>query len=387
MTRYSIRIDILFVILTSISAVASSQTIQKNDYHFTFLSKITCGDVEDQGSTGTCWSFSTLSFLESEMVRTGKTLIDLSEMFYVRLNYLEKADLYLRYQGKNNFGEGSLGHDILRLYQKYGAMPESEYSGLIGGSNRHSHGRLENLLKKYLDDLIDKRQIPPDWKDGYNLILDEQLGPLPETFIYGGKSWTPKTFAKEFVGLNAADYISLTSFQHHDLYTSFILEIPDNYVHADYFNVTMQDLDEISQNALVNGYSVVWDCDVSERGFSARQGLAIVPTEELLASNRQLPFDQPSAELEITPELKQEEFDNYSLTDDHLMHIVGLAKDQLGKRYYYVKNSWGEGVGLDGYLFASKSYFDLNTISIMVHRDMVPSSIGQKIGLTQPNND
>ncbi|MCB0664345.1 MAG: aminopeptidase [Saprospiraceae bacterium] len=381
----------LFGVLASIYILLSgvpsgfTQTIQKNDYVFTFSAKISCGPVEDQGSTGTCWSFSTASFLESEMVRTGKQLIDLSEMFYVRLNYLEKADLYLRYQGKNNFGEGSLSHDILRLYQKYGAIPESVYSGLVGNTSRHSHGRMEGLLKKYLDNLISGREIPANWRDGYIQILDEHLGPLPATFIYEGRTWDPKTFAKEFVGLNASDYVSLTSFSHHPLYESFVLEIPDNYVHASFFNVRLADLTEITSNALEKGYSVVWDCDVSEKGFSARQGLAIVPSEEVLASRDQNPFELPTEEMEITPELRQLEFDSYGLTDDHLMHLVGVAKDQKGNDYYYVKNSWGEAVGLDGYLFASKSYFELNTISITVHKDVIPETLSRKIGL--PTNE
>ncbi|MCB0687714.1 MAG: aminopeptidase, partial [Saprospiraceae bacterium] len=212
------------------------------------------------------------------------------------------------------------------------------------------------------------------------------LGPLPTTFEYDGKSWDAKSFAEAYVGLNAKDYVSLTSFNHHDLYTYFVLEIPDNYVHGSFFNVTLNDLTNITDHALKQGYSVVWDCDVSERGFSARQGLAIVPSDAMLADSRQRPFDKPSPEVKITPVMRQEEFDNYGLTDDHLMHIVGLAQDQEGQEYYYVKNSWGKGVGLDGYLFASRPYFELNTISITVHKDAIPSDLELKIG-SKPAND
>jgi bleomycin hydrolase len=373
------RISLLFALLIWVFLPGRSQTITKGEYQFTFSTRLDSGPVEDQASTGTCWSFSTGSFLQTEALRQGQKPVNLSEMFYVRLNYLEKGELYLRYQGTNNFDEGSLTHDVIRLYRKFGAMPEAVYSGLTDQSLRHNHGRLKQELHRYLDDLVSSRNIPKDWKTGFNAILDKHLGELPDTFYYEDDKHTSLTFAAKYLDVNPSDYLTLTSFSHHNDYSAFILEIPDNYSRETYFNVPLEDLVHITDQALINGYSVVWDCDVSERGFSARQGLAIVPPDELLISSRQSVFDKPSPELQITPELRQEEFDNYSLTDDHLMHIVGLAHDQQGKTYYYVKNSWGKDTGLDGYLFASQPYFQLNTISITVNRQAIPSDILEKI--------
>ncbi|MBK8506418.1 MAG: aminopeptidase [Saprospiraceae bacterium] len=381
MNPFRLRSLIWWAALLGSTTILSGQSISKNDYHFEFLNKVTSAPVEDQASTGTCWSFSTLSFLETEAMRQGKQLVDLSEMYYVRLNYLEKGNLYLRYQGNNTFGEGSLSHDIMHLYDRYGAMPEVAYTGLIGQSTRHNHSKLVADLQKYLDDLIASRNIQSNWRDAFNEILDDYLGPLPVSFLFEGQEYDPKTFAAKFVGVNPENYVTITSFSHHNPYTSFILEIPDNYSRESYLNVTLDDLVSITDHALINGHSVVWDCDVSEKGFSARQGLAIVPSEDALATSKQAVFDAPSPELNITPELRQEEFDSYSLTDDHLMHITGSAKDQNGKIYYYVKNSWGDRVGMDGFLFASQPYFKLNTIAITLHQSPYPNQFAKKWNL------
>jgi bleomycin hydrolase len=227
--------------------------------------------------------------------------------------------------------------------------------------------------------MISERKIPTGWRDSLNAILDQHLGILPDTFTYQGEKHTSLTFAKKFIDIDPDDYVTITSFSHHDTYSFFILEIPDNYTRESYFNVPLSDLVTITDHALKNGHSVVWDCDVSEAGFSARQGLAIVPASEALISSRQTPFDKPSPEINITPELRQQEFDNYSLTDDHLMHIVGMAQDQNGKSYYYVKNSWGNDIGFDGFLFASQPYFELNTIAITLNLEAIPSVIRESI--------
>jgi bleomycin hydrolase len=280
--------------------------------------------------------------------------------------------------------EGSLSHDVMRILKKYGAMPESVYSGLTADASRHNHGRLKRDLKKYLDDLIGSRKISEDWIKGFNQILDTHLGVIQADFSFEGKTYTPKSFVQAHLVIDPDDYLTLTSFSHHEPYTQFVLEIPDNYSRSSYFNLPLEELTEICRNSLLKGQTVVWDCDVSEKGFSARQGLAIVPKEADIQTTKSTVFDQPSPEMQVTAEMRQKEFDTYELTDDHLMHIVGLAKDQNGSYYYYVKNSWGQGVGINGYLFASEPYVKLNTIAIMVHREAVPEKIRSKLDLKEP---
>lgn len=362
------------------------EKLSKGGYDFVFETKLAGNPVEDQASTGTCWSFSTGSFLEMESVRLGGSSVNLSEMFFVRCNYVDKARLYLRLHGTSNFDEGSLSHDVMHILRRYGAMPEAIYSGLTGESTRHNHSRLKKDLKKYLDDLISSGTIPEDWFMGFNAILDLHLGVLPAAFEYQGTTYDPISFAKSVLPIIPSDYVSITSFSHHDPYSNFVLEIPDNYRRSTYLNVPLADLLVICNEALKQGQTVVWDCDVSEKGFSARQGLAIVPDETMLEASKQAVFDAPTKEAVITPDLRQLEFDNYGLTDDHLMHIVGSAQDQEGTKYYYVKNSWGQGVGLDGYLLASSSYFQLNTIAIMVHKDVIPREIKDKLKITNTNH-
>ena len=354
------------------------RSFRKDGYEFTFQSEPICTEVKNQASTGTCWSFSTGSFLESEAMRKGGEQIDLSEMFWVRKAYIEKAQKFLRYHGLSNFGQGGLSHDVMRLYNAYGAMPESAYSGLTTGKKRHNHDQLVRQMKTYLDSLVKSKQIDPNWKTHLNQLLDEHLGPLPQTFEYEGTVFDAMSFAKEKIGIEASDYVTITSFSHHKPYSQFVLEVPDNFSDGTYLNVTIEDLKNIANRALAIGHSIVWDCDVSEKGFSAKQGLAIVPDDERIEANLD-PFSVPHVEQDITAEMRQIEFDNYSLTDDHLMHIVARVQDQTGQDYYYVKNSWGQNPGFDGYLFASEAYVLLNTIGMTVHKDIVTQEIGEKL--------
>ncbi len=362
------------LLLSVVIYLPAQEQIQKDDYTFTFQNKLNCNPVENQANTGTCWSFSTGSYLESEAIRLGKQPIDLSEMYWVRKAYLEKAQKYLHYHGKSNFGQGGLSHDILRLYDQYGAMPESVYTGLVDGKTRHNHDKLQKDLLSYLDSLIRSKHIEPTWRSHVTAILDQHLGSCPESFTYDGKTLDPKAFAQEYIGINVDDYLTVTSFTHHPWYGTFVLEVPDNYSDGQYHNIPLLELQELLRRALALGHSIVWDCDVSETGFSARQGLALVPVDDQQVSTVD-PFKEPHPEKLITAELRQAEFDSYALTDDHLMHIVGLASDQEGKLYYYVKNSWGDDRGFGGYLFASESYVLLNTIGLTLHKDALGTEI------------
>ncbi len=381
---------LIYVLLATLFSLSAQDTvyIPKSDYVLKFTHQINCNPIEDQAGSGTCWSFSTNSFIESELAKMGEKPIDLSEMFFVRMTYLDKARKYVRYHGKANFSEGSLGHDVMRMYAKYGAVPEEVYTGLTDGKTRHSHGAMVRELHKFLEDMIETGEIEADWEIKFNMLLDQHLGPFPKSFIFEGKTFTPRSFAEEFVDIDPAEYISLTSFGTYPFNEEVILEIPDNYAHQPYYNISVDDLLQTVDYALESGRSMVWDCDISDRGFSSARGLAIYPnvnTRELAEVNEA--FRVPTEEQTVTDASRQEQFDNYTLTDDHLMHIVGRAEDQNGTPYYYVKNSWGERPGLDGYLFASKAYVMKNTIAVMLHKDAIPSEVSEKIFGAAPKSE
>tara|TARA_B110000467_G_C18287121_1_gene462323 strand:+ start:429 stop:1481 length:1053 start_codon:yes stop_codon:yes gene_type:complete len=311
-------------------------------------------DVESQGKTGTCWSYATSSFLESELIRMGEGQYDLSEMFVARQVYIQKADNFIRRHGKANFSEGSLSHDLINTINNHGIVPNSVFNGLTTNSNKHDHSELSAVLEGYLNAIIKQEKPSVLWKKGYNAILDVYLGEYPELFEIDGKQFSPISFAKK-INLNGDNYINLTSFTHHPFYNKFILEVPDNWSNGSFLNIPIDEMLEITNKALNNGFSIAWDTDVSNKGFDAKKGLADITYE-------------------VTQEMRQDNFDNYTVTDDHLMHITGLVKGSDGKSYFLVKNSWGNKIGLEnykGYILVSENYFKLHTISIMLHKDGV----------------
>tara|TARA_Y100000589_G_scaffold112812_1_gene107229 strand:+ start:2219 stop:3289 length:1071 start_codon:yes stop_codon:yes gene_type:complete len=329
---------------------------------FKDIVSVPVNSVESQGKTGTCWSYATGSFLESELIRKGKGIYDLSEMFVARNVYLEKADNFVRRHGKANFSEGSLSHDLINTIHKYGLIPYENYSGLVSHSEKHDHSELSSLLKSYLKVIVERKNPSNLWKNGYEAILDVYLGEVPEIFEYNGKKYTPKSFAKE-LDLDPNDYINLTSFNHHPFYDKFILEVPDNWSNGFFYNIPIEEMVEISLNALKNGFSIAWDTDVSNQSFNSKKGIAHDSTI-------------------VSQEVRQLKFNNYTVTDDHLMHITGLTEGSDGLIYYIVKNSWGDSRGLDnykGYVLVSNNYFKLNTISIMLHKDAIPKKILKKL--------
>jgi bleomycin hydrolase len=332
--------------------------------------------VKDQGQTGTCWGFSTASFLESELIKSGMKDLDLSEMFIVRKVYLEKGINYIRYHGKSNFSQGALAHDLVNAYAKYGALPESVYSGKINGE-KHNHDALEKELKDYLDTVLSKNTIEPHWKDQFEAILDRHMGPVPASFSLPEGVYTAKTYAEQVLKLKANDYVSITSFSHHAYNESFILEVPDNWSNGSFVNVNLSDMMGVVNSAIQNGYSIEWDGDVSEPGFRADLGIALfVNKREDLKDINKLP-----AERMITASTRQTEFDNHATTDDHLMHITGIYTDPEGNAYYEVKNSWGNKVGFNGYLYMSDKYFQMKTVSIMVNKKAIPDEIKTATGI------
>lgn len=357
--------------------------------------------VKDQHRSGTCWSFAGISFIESEMLRNNKAEVDLSPMFIVYYTYLGKARLYVRMHGSMNFGPGGILHDVTNVIKEFGIVPEEVYKGLNYGEEKHVHGEIDELLKNQVDAVIKNpnKKLSPVWHDLVTTTLNNYLGAIPEKFEYKGKQYTPQSFAREVVGLNMDDYIEISSYTHHPFYTKFILEVPDNWVWGEVYNVPVNELEEIIDYSLKNGYTIGWGADVSEKGFlTSNKGVAMVPvkkTEEMSnaeitrwenLSDRQkeeelLRLTGKIDESEITQEMRQLDFDNYQTTDDHSMHIIGTATDQYGKEYYKVKNSWGSYGPYKGYFYASKAYVNYKTMSIMVHKNAVPQNIRTKLGL------
>ena len=366
------------------------------NYLFTVKKDIEANKVQNQNRTGTCWSFSALSFIESELIRMDKGTHKLSEMYVVRKAYEDKAENYVRMHGTANFGQGGAFHDIPHVIKKYGIMPQKAYKGLNYGLESHNHSEMEAVLKNMLDAVIKNKQgqLTTSWKAAFNSVLDAYLGPVPETFSYQGKECTPTSFATS-LDLNMDDYVVITSFTHHPFYEHFVIEVPDNWIWARAFNVPLDEMMQIQKDAIMNGYSIGWAADVSEKGFSFRDGLAIIPEDEskLKSSGKDnkhfnnagakkegTQFDTPGPEKTITQDMRQEAFDNYLTTDDHGMHLTGIVTDQNGSEYFIVKNSWGTDYNdCDGYFYASMPYVALKTINFMVHKDALPKDLRKKL--------
>lgn len=370
----------------------------ESGYDFTVVKTLDATPVQNQFRTGTCWSFSALAYFESELIRTGKGEHNLSEMYVVNHTYKEKADRYVRMHGHTNFGAGGAFVDIAHIWKRHGIVPEEVYSGLDYGSDQHNHSELDAVLKAYVDAVIENKQksLTPSWRKGYDAVVDTYLGPVPEEFTYRGKKYTPMTYAED-LGLNMDDYISITSYTHHPFYSSFMLEIPDNWLHVHSYNLPVEELMEVMEYAVMNGHTFAWGADVSEKGFAFREGLAILPEDEETIKvkgkdNQQFndagaekisnAFEEPVPQLQVTQEMRQEQFDNWQTTDDHGMQVTGILNDQNGDRYFLVKNSWGtEYNDMDGYFLASEAYVKLKTMNIYLHKDALPKATRQRLQL------
>lgn len=371
------------------TAQAQELPTSLNDYKFTVVKKAGATDVKNQFKSSTCWVYSANSFFESELIRMGKGQNDLSDMFVVHAGYLERADNYVRRQGSAAFGQGAETHDVINLVRKYGIVPQSVYSGFPAGQDKPVHGELEAVLKAIVD-AVNKLpdgngKVSPQWKKAYAGALDGYMGTPPEKFTYNGKEYTPQSYFQS-LGINLDDYVPLTSYTHHPFYKPFILEVADNWSNGVFYNVPIDELVKIVDNAVEKGFTAVWASDISEKSFNAKEGLALWPEkpwEELNQSQRDSLWKTPGREKIVTQQERQQAFDELSTTDDHGMHITGAVKDQAGTTYYIVKNSWGTTVKkeMNGYLYVSQPYFRAKTMSVLVHKDAIPTAIRQKLGL------
>lgn len=375
---------------------------KEEGFVFTTVKENPVTSVKNQNRAGTCWCYSTLAFIESELIRMGKGEYDLSEMFIVHNTYLDRADKAVRTHGDVSFSQGGSFYDVLYGMKTFGLVPEAEMRpGVMYGDTLSNHneltavsdavvaaiakGKLRNLQKDDNNQML--------WKKAITAIHDIYLGERPEKFTYKGKEYTPKSFY-ESLGLNPDDYVSLTSYTHHPFYSSFVLEIQDNWRWAQSYNLPIDELMQVFDNAVMNGYTIAWGSDVSENGFT-RNGVAVLPDAEkaqelsgsdmahwlkLKPEEKQL-NTKPQPQKWVTQEERQVAYDNFETTDDHGMQIYGIAKDQQGNEYYMVKNSWGTNSKYKGHWYASKAFVRYKTMNIVVHKNAIPKEIAKKLGL------
>lgn len=348
--------------------------------YFTVEKTIPATNVKNQAMTGTCWCFSTISLVESQCLKNNLGEFDLSEMYAVRNIYVEKAKNYLLRQGHTQFSEGGLGHDLIRAVATYGAMPEAAYSGLKPGEQMHNHVKLVDTLKKYLDSIIKISPLPEKWAVGYNTILDSALGKVPEKFTYNGKTFTPRSFAADVLKFNADDYVNITSFTHHPYYEQFVIEVPDNFSNGAYYNLPLNEMLQVTKDAIGKGYSVLWDADVSNNGFQQKFGSAVYLDNVPGGLKSKMDIVTGDVKEGKTDEtVRQHLFENLTTQDDHLMHIVGLQKSKSGNTFFLVKNSWGDVGPNKGYINVSEGYFKINTISLIIPKAAISKGLLEKL--------
>ena len=397
-----IALAMLAVVATGANAKGKKQPkVDPNKPVFTIVKENPITSVKDQNRSGTCWAYSTLSYFESEILKsTGKTY-DLCESFVANKDYMDRAVQVVRYHGDMQFAQGGSAYDVYYVLKNYGICPEDAmpFPGSLYGDSLNNFNEFFSLLEPYVEGIATNKasKISGQWKVGFQGILDAYLGKCPENFTYEGKNYTPKSFASS-LGLNMDDYVTITSYTHHPFYSQFVVEVQDNWRNPASYNLPMDEMMQIIDNAVMNGYTVAWGGDVSEPGFT-RDGLAYMIDGKkmqslqgsdmarwlgLSAAKRRNLIDSLGCnvpEVQATQEMRQERFDNWELTDDHGMLIYGIAKDQNGKEYYMVKNSWGETGKYKGTWYMTKTFIAANTMDYMVNKNAIPANIRKKMGI------
>jgi len=375
---------IFIIALSALVCSGVSAQDEKKDapkgYVFTTVDSVPITSVKDQANSGTCWAFSSIGFFESELLRMGKPEVDLAEMFVVHKTMEDRAKAAVRLHGDIEFAQGGSFYDVVYCWKNYGMVPQEVMPGIMYKSERINHTELTAVAKAYVDALAkgNIKKLTDVWQKGFSGIYDAYIGECPEKFTYNGKEYTPQSYAAS-LGLNMDDYISLTSYTHHPFYEQFVIEIQDNWRWGLSYNLPLDEFMQVMHNAIKNGYAFAWGADVSEPGFTrGATGLCVIPTDEDKTNNI---LTEPGEEKEITQEMRQEGYDNWETTDDHGMLIFGIAKDQNGKEYFMVKNSWNTTAGYKGIWYASDAYVAYKTMNILVHKDAIPKDIKKKLGI------
>lgn len=384
------------LVLTAAALMGAGSAIAQEakkpaEYEFTVVKENPVTSMKNQYRSGTCWCFSALSFVESELLRMGKDTLDLSEMFVVGHSYYDRAVKYVRLDGHLNFGAGSSFGDVLHVIRDYGIVPQTAMPGLNYGTEMPEHSEMDAALKGYVDAIVKNpnKTLTTAWKNGFDGIVSAYLGEYPAEFEVDGVKYTPESY-RDYLGFNPDDYVNITSFSHHPFYKPFVIEVCDNWRWDSAYNVPVDEMMEIMYNAINKGYTIAWGADVSEKGFS-RNGIAVVADvdkvpggsdqERWIGKSDEKPEEAKVVRTEITQEMRQDGYDRKTTTDDHGMHIYGIAKDQDGNDYFIVKNSWGEAGKYKGVWYASDAFVRFKTMNIVVHKDALPKDVRKKLGI------
>ncbi|MBQ8737117.1 MAG: aminopeptidase [Bacteroidaceae bacterium] len=390
---------IIAAALISFSTSVFAQNDNKDGFVFKTVKENPITSIKNQNQSGTCWAFSSLSFFESELLRMGKGEYDFAEMYLAHKTYEDRAKASVRMHGDISFSQGGSFYDAVYCMKNYGMVPQDAMPepGTLYGDTLPNHNELFNIAEAYVNAIAkgSQKKLSPIWFDGLNDIYDNYLGKCPEEFTHNGKKYTPKSYM-ESTGLNMDDYISLTSFTHHPFYEQFVIEVQDNWRWGLSYNLPLDEFMQVMDHALNNGYTFAWGADVSEAGFT-RNGIAVCPdvkkAPDLTGSDmakwtglsnlqkQQEATKKPMPEIEVTQEMRQKAYDNWETTDDHGMLVYGIAKDQNGKEYYMVKNSWGFSGAYKGIWYASKTFVAYKTMNILINKNALPKNIAKKLGL------